>query len=924
MSTPARRVPAAHSRPASPPADSLAAQEHNARVLRLLEDLLGRVVRRRAPELSGLIEDGWQARDGHLPGGERGLQLAGIWFQLIAIAQEHAAAVRRRSREMEHGRTSVPGTFAAVLHEAERAGVVAERAREIIAGMRVEPTLTAHPTETRRVTVMEIHRRIYLLLLDLDNPRWTEAERETFVEKLHAELDLLWHTGELRLEKPDVEQEVEWGLHFFRETLYQRLPEVDEKLTRAFEYAYGVSVDAEPRPVLRFGSWIGGDRDGHPGVTADVTRHTLFRLRAEALGRYDRQLEALAAQLSVNRHLVDMPEDQAEALKQALGELPDAARARNPNEPFRQLATLMRTRLGGTLAAARAGETPPADGSAYRAPRELERDLLVVGKALAAADCELLASRHVWPLLREVRIFGFRTASLDLRENASETTATLAAVWSLRTGRPAAECPARDGAEWLAWLREELATPGATVTPDELPAEVRAPLELLRTLRGLRGAIDHDAVSRYVLSMTAHAADVLGVYLLAKYAALFTDPDGMESATLQVVPLFESIDDLERAPAVMTDLLGTPVVRRTVRECGGAQEVMIGYSDSNKDGGFLAANHALSHAQAKLTEVGRKAGVPIRFFHGRGGSVGRGGVHAARAIAAQPAGSVGGRLRVTEQGEVATAKYANRGTAGYHLELLAASVLEHTLKSEQETALAPNPEFDEALSALAGLSHTAWRQLVETPGLPDYFAQASPVEELALMNIGSRPARRKAQRDLASLRAIPWVFAWSQNRHMLPGWYGVGSAIEAFLEVRGDDGRELLARMFEGSRLFRLVADEAEKTLATVDLALAREYAGLVEDEALRDAVFVKVKEEYDRTRRALLALGGGEKPGERFPRFMRRLDRRLPVLAAVGRKQVALLGEFRAAASDAERKKLALPLRLSINCVAGGLGWTG
>lgn len=919
-----QRSAAAHARPTTPPADSLAAQEHNSRVLALLEELLGRVVKRRAPDLGGVLEDGWKTRDGKLPGGERGLQLAGIWFQLLAIAQEHAAAVRRRSREMEHGRTSVPGTFAAVLHQAERAGVPAARALQIIEAMRVEPTLTAHPTETRRVTVMEIHRRIYLLLLDLDNPRWTEAEREQFVERLQAELDLLWLTGELRLEKPDVAQEVEWGLHFFRETLYQRLPEVDERLGRAFEFAYGEQPGKDPRPVLRFASWIGGDRDGHPGVTADITRHTLFRLRAEALSRYDGGLQTLASQLSVNRHLLELPDEHAEAIKAALRGAPADVRERNPNEPFRQLASWMRTRLVGTLEAARAGAATPAGEHVYHGPRELEQDLLLMGNALAAADCELLASRRVWPLLRELRIFGFRTASLDLRENASATNATLAAVWCLRTGQPVADCPPQDGKAWLEWLRAELASAGATVAPADLPADARAPLELLHMLRGLRGAIDRDAVSRYVLSMTAHAADVLGVYLLVKYADLFTDPDGVESAGLQVVPLFESIDDLERAPAVMAELLATPVVRRSVRECGGAQEVMLGYSDSNKDGGFLAANQALSFAQAKLTEVGRKAGVPIQFFHGRGGSVGRGGVHAARAIAAQPAGSVGGRLRVTEQGEVASAKYANRGTAGYHLELLAASVLEHTLKSEQEKALAPNPEFEEALSALSGLSYTAWRQFVETDGLPDYFAAASPVEELALMNIGSRPARRAGRRELGSLRAIPWVFAWSQNRHMLPGWYGVGSAIEAFLEVRGDAGRELLARMFEHSRLFRLVADEAEKTLATVDLNLAREYAGLVEDERLRNTVFARVKDEYDRTRRALLALGGGDEPGERFPRFTRRLGRRLPVLEAVGHQQVALLREFRAATTDTERRRLALPLRLSINCVAGGLGWTG
>ena len=332
--------------------------------------------------------------------------------------------------------------------------------------------------------------------------------------------------------------------------------------------------------------------------------------------------------------------------------------------------------------------------------------------------------------------------------------------------------------------------------------------------------------------MTRSVSDVLGAYLLAKTAGLFADTPGIESCTLPIVPLFETIEDLQRAPAIMRELLTVPLVRRSVRAQGGVQEVMIGYSDSNKDGGFLTSNWELYKAQIKLTRLGQEIGVPIAFFHGRGGSVSRGGAPTGRAIAAQPAGSIQGRMRITEQGEVVSFKYANRGTAQYQIELLAASIVEHTLKSEREEALVPTAEFDEAMEALAGAAQAAYRRLIDHPDLLAYFQSASPLEEIALLNMGSRPARRFGARSLGDLRAIPWVFAWSQNRHFVPGWFGFGSGVLTFLQVRGDRGAALIQRMFKDSRLFRLIVDELEKTLSYVDLELAREYADLVADAA--------------------------------------------------------------------------------------------
>jgi phosphoenolpyruvate carboxylase len=326
-----------------------------------------------------------------------------------------------------------------------------------------------------------------------------------------------------------------------------------------------------------------------------------------------------------------------------------------------------------------------------------------------------------------------------------------------------------------------------------------------------------------------------------------------------------------------------------------------------------------------LIRVGEEGGIPIAFFHGRGGSVSRGGVPTGRAIAAQPAGSVHGQMRITEQGEVVSLKYANRGTAQYHMELLAASIFEHTLKSEREPELQPNLEFNEALEALSGAAYAAYRRLVEHPGLIQYYQAASPVEELVLLNIGSRPARRFGAKSLSDLRAIPWVFAWTQNRHMVPGWYGVGSGLESFIKVRGKAGEQLLKQMFHKSRLFRLIIDEVEKTLPQMDLAIAREYAALVPETTIRDEIFTMIEEEYHRTVTMVLRVSGGQGLCERFPRHRRRLARRLPIIDQVGREQVKLIAQFRAQAPAGESKFDELvPLLLSINCIASGLGWTG
>ncbi len=909
---------------------TLPADAYESELIGFLFDLLTKVAARHRPDIVPMLRN--EVTDLSLAPDVlgRALQAQGIWFQLLGIAEQNAAMRRRRETESKRGYQNVRGTFAQLLADAAQAGVKADHVRAILGGLRIRPVITAHPTEAKRVTVLERHRSIYRRLMELESPRWTTRERAELILKLECEIEILWLTGELRLEKPTVAQEVAWGLHFFNETLFEAVPALLERLEDALQRHYPEEC-FEIKPFLQFGAWIGGDRDGNPFVTNEVTRRTLYENRAASLHHYRARLTALMRDISIAQRSVSVPADFQDALALALSQSGDGANiaARNPGEPFRQYLTCMAHKLDATLSRAGAAaadaadaDAGAADGNGYLEADGLARELKVMEQALGACRAPELARLLVRPLRREVETFRFSTVRLDLRENTAGTTRTLEALW--RAAEGGGDAPADPG-PWKQWLLAALSRPrDAGRAMPGLPAEAVETLGLFKLIKEMRDRVDREAFGAFILSMTRSAADVLGVYLLAKEAGLYADAAAVEVCTLPIVPLFETIKDLRAAPGIMRELLSVPMVRRSIRAQGGVQEVMIGYSDSNKDGGFLASNWELYKAQLKLTRLGQELGVPISFFHGRGGSVSRGGIPTGRAIAAQPAGSINGQFRVTEQGEVVSFKYANRGTAGYQIELLTTSIIEHTLKSEREHSLVPVSEFDEAMEALSGTSNAAYNLLVQHPDLIAYLQAASPLEELALLNIGSRPARRFGAKTLADLRAIPWVFSWSQNRHVMPGWYGVGSGIAAFLEVRREPGLALLRRMFEDFRLFRLIVDEAEKTLLQVDLRIAREYAQLVDDVEVRGAMFGMIEREYHLTAEMLLKVSGGREIAARFPRLRNRLARKLPTIATANRQQVELLRRYRTAADAENKERYKASLLLSINCIAAGFGATG
>ncbi len=886
----------------------------------LLTEQLKHVIQLRQPEILPLFQG-----EQPLPEDNKELLLGvlqawGIWFQLLNVAEENTAMRRRRLVEKIKGLEQVPGTFANVFHQARIANISSDDIQDLLNKAHIRPTITAHPTEAKRVTVLEIHRRIYVLLYRLESDRWTDRERLKFISALRNEIDLLWLTGELRLEKPTVALEVNWGLHFFEQTLFERVPETLERLEWALQKAYPEQKFSIPG-FFQFGSWIGGDRDGNPFVTNEVSRETLNKNRRQVLQHYTGLLAKLLEMLSVSKATVNLSDAFLKSLGNVLQEVDKHGNidSRNPEEVFRQYVFCMLTKMRGTLDAE---EGSHYSGIRYNDADEFIENISDLSAGLIDADCESIAKSLVTPLLQQAKAFRFRTVRLDLRENSTTTNNTLLAIWKAMHGK--AKAPETSSDKWKDWLLSELDRPLEKLpTFSNLDDVATSTLGLFAMVTELMDKLDREAFGHFILSMTQSVNDILGVYLLVKYAGLFSGNDKEEYSRLPIVPLFETIDDLRRGPAIMKELFSLPLIKRSVENQTGVQEVMIGYSDSNKDGGYFTANWELTKAQDNLAKVGRECGIPISFFHGRGGSVSRGGAPTGKAIAAQPAGSIHGQMRITEQGEVVSSKYANEGTAQYQMELLAASVFEHSMKSLNEAKLEPNAEFNEAMETLSAYAFVHYRKLAETHGLVDYYSAASPVEELAKMNIGSRPARRFGAMSLSDLRAIPWVFAWTQNRHLVPGWYGVGTAIESFINERGTEGEALIQDLFKDSRLFGLIIDEVEKTLALVDMKVAECYAELVKDEKIRKTVFSLVRDEYNLTVKQILKITGENKLCSRFRKFSRKLNRRSGALQQAGLEQLRLVEQFRSSTGENDFEEL-LPLFLSINCVSAGLGWTG
>ena len=836
------------------------------------------------------------------------------FFHLVNLAEEHHRLRVLRQRERSAPEAPRRESIAAAILDAAESGVEERAVSRFLERFTVEPVFTAHPTEARRRTVLDKLRRLSDLVGELDDPRLAPHERTRIGELLREQVAALWLTDEVRQRGLSVLDEVLNGLYYFEESLWHEVPELHRDLERALERAYPslAAVGDAPvtrQPFLRFGSWIGGDRDGNPNVTAEVTLEALALQKRTALSLYERELDSLQRHLSIGCD-GDAPEPLAPRLAEYSTWFEETSRqlvARFPQEPFRHFIGLMRARL------------VPGEHE-YRGPGELLEDLELVRRALVEAGSASLAAGAVRDLMVRARVFGFHLARLDLRQHSDVHTAAVDEV--LRMAGVCESYAALPEDERVTLLAREIENPRPLVGRRErYSSETAEAIAVFDAAARAQADLGVDACNVYIISMTGGASDVLVPLLFAKEAGLFTPGSGADEprSTLQIVPLFETIDDLHRCDGLMERLFSLPVYRRQLAAWGSRQQVMLGYSDSNKDGGFVTANWELFLAQRALAAACERAGVDLLLFHGRGGAIGRGGGPTNRAILGQPAGTLNGRLRLTEQGEAAFARYANPRIAHRHLEQTVNAVIRASL-----SATAPREPLPEWLSLMAEVSETAleaYRGLVyRTERFVAYFRAATPIEHIAELRIGSRPAKRRASDRIEDLRAIPWVFSWTQSRHGLPGWYGMGSA---FTHAAQQHGWGALQEMYRDWPFFRSLVDNAQLGLGKSDLAVARLYAQLCSDTALREEVFGAVEREWRLTRDAVIAVTGSDALLAGSPVLRRSIQLRNPYVDPLSFVQLSLL-EQRRALGDASDETLSQLIALSINGIAAGLQNTG
>jgi phosphoenolpyruvate carboxylase len=830
------------------------------------------------------------------------------YFSILANIAEDHHHTRRWRAHLIAGSPPREGSLAAGFLRARGDGYDTERLRDFFFGAYIAPVLTAHPTEVQRRSILDSLDAISALLSRRDRLAETQEERDEIEVSLRALVMTLWQTRILRTTKLSVLDEVENALAFFDATFFAEVP----RLYAAVEHELGVATGGLPI-FLEVGSWIGGDRDGNPFVDGTVLTEALARQADRAFAFYLAQLKLLRRELTLaSIHAATSP-----AL-QALAERSAGHTAHQADEPYRRALAAITTRVTATQAALKG---LPAEGERYATPEGFADDLAVIVDSLRAHGSALLTQGRLGNLLRAARVFGWTLAPIDLRQNSDVHERTVAEL--LEVASPGTDYLALDEEARIALLLGELATSRPLFSRHvTYGAETAKELAIFDAARAAHRRYGKRAVRTTIISKADGVSDMLELAVLLKEAGLLRP--GAGELDVNIVPLFETIGDLRAAAAIMDRMLALPLYRALLAGRGDTQEVMLGYSDSNKDGGFLTSGWELYRAEVGLVEVFARHGVRLRLFHGRGGSVGRGGGPSFQAILAQPNGAVQGQIRLTEQGEVIAAKYGNPEVGKRNLEVIVSATLLAT--AEPAAAEPPAAIFPELLAELSDAAYAAYRNLVyETPGFEDYFWQSTVISEIAALNLGSRPASRAKGRSIEDLRAIPWVFSWAQCRVMLPGWYGFGSAVEAVMKRRGGfRGLRLMQSMFEEWPVFSTLLLNMDMVLAKADMRIAERYAGLVEDEALRSAIFPRIKAEYDRTRAQLLAITGQRNLLDRNPLLRRSITNRFPYLDPLNHVQVEMLRRYRDQPTEDPESRVRRGVHISINGIAAALRNSG
>ena len=846
---------------------------------------------------------------------EKVVRAFSVYFQLVNIAERYHRVRRRRQYEESPDNAPQRASLGSVLARSKEESIDSGSLQKALDKMNVGLVLTAHPTETLRRSVRRKHVNIGQMLEAFESGLLTWRERRRLEEKLTEEITLLWQTDELRTERPKVTQEIQRTLLFFEDPLISATLDVyrefEDELTRHFPE----NTPTLPK-VLEFGSWVGGDQDGNPFVKPETLSTALGLHRGLILDRHANSVRTLADHMSQSRELTGATSELLESIERDEALVPDrrGRQLDDQNEVYRRKLLLIETRLRATRA-------EPDSQASYSGVKEFIEDLLLVQRSLYEHGGVRVAEGSLRDCLRQAEIFGFHLAKLDVRQ---ESTLVSNAAFELIHAATGESPDHMEESERAALLRRQLSASSLKLDePDELSDETRRVLDTFDHIRQAKDDFSEPPVETFILSMAHHSSDVLSVQLLARRVGLLeTDEEGRCKAShIKVTPLFETIEDLERAPKVLRNLLEDPFYRSSLAQSEDLQEIMLGYSDSGKDAGYVTSNWTLYKAQQQLTSVAEEYGVELRLFHGRGGSAGRGGGPSYEAIMAQPKGTLGGKIRITEQGEVISFKYSMQGLARRNLNTVLAAVLE---ASAEGSGPSPDQGWLETMEELSSVAQDVYRSLVyQDPDFITFFSQASPINELSMLNMGSRPARRVQSPDVESLRAIPWVFAWTQNRFLLPSWYGTGTALARHLEQPGR--LETLREMYKEWPFFRTLINFVQMTLAKSDLRIAETYTTLVEDQEIRERIWRRISEEHTACLKSLSQITGHAEPLDDSPVLQRSIRLRNPYVDPLSYIQVNLLHRLRSLPEGSEeRNEISDTLLRTISGISSGMLNTG
>lgn len=858
-----------------------------------------------------------------------------LYFSLVNIAEEAFQHRQRRKLTRRHHGLDWIGSFQRTLQDFHASGIGPGQLQQLLDQTLYLPVFTAHPTEAIRRTVMASLRRIFVTSEKLDDLRLGREEREAVQQVLKQQIQVLWKTDEVRLHKPSVEDEIRNGLYFFRESLFAAVPKTYRYLEKAAEQVYGsIPVSRKvsiPGGLLRFGSWIGGDRDGNPFVRPATTALALRLHMREVLATYLEHISDLGYHLTHSAHLcafstafLDSLERDETRFGEACRDFPEGYR----HELYRRKLCTMRHRLHLNLAdidarIAQPDTDIPASRAAYRNEQEFLDDLLLIRDSLVANGDARVANAELQDLVRLVETFGFYLMHLDIRQESTRHSEAVGEVLAMLA--PGTDYGALDETARQRLLCAAFAKAPPALDRAGLSEATRETLEVFDVMRRMQAEVSPQAFGNYVISMTHTASHVLEVMYLAWLTGLAGRRDSEWFANIRISPLFETIEDLGHTEQVLSELLGNETYRALLNASGHLQEIMLGYSDSCKDGGILASNWSLYEAQKKIIAICDRYGLQVRLFHGRGGTIGRGGGPTHEAILSQPPGTVHGQIKFTEQGEVLRYKYSNAETAVYELSMGITGLLKAS-RVLIEPAVEDRRDYMGIMDELARIGEDVYRDLIDgTAGLFDYFYEVTPVTEIGLLNIGSRPSHRKQQdRSKTSIRAIPWVFGWAQSRHTLPAWYGLGSALESW---RGGDLERLarLQQMYLDWPFFRALLSNIQMALFKGEMSIAHEYTRLAADQDMAQRIYAKISDEYRKTITQVLNVSGAHHLLEENPSLGLSLFRRNPYLDPLNNIQITLLARYRDSALDeAQRERWLKPLLRSINAIASGMRNTG